>query len=95
MSDNPLDFLDNEQSEDVPPDQDDLNLMEVMKTRNGRAFIAYTLDSFGLWDDTYSSNANEHARFAGLRGAGIMLENRLKDVTPANYNLMMKEKYNG
>ena len=90
-----MDFLDDPQKEDQPTSQDDLDLETVMKTKAGRATMHHMLDMFGLWDDTYATNPHDHARIAGIRGAGKMLENKLKDVTPLQYNQMMKEKLDG
>lgn len=90
-----IDYLDEEDRKEPEPKQRDLDLQTVMKTKAGRATMCNLLDDFGLWTDTYSNNPHDHARFAGLRGAGIMLENNLKNVTPFEYKQMMKEKIDG
>lgn len=89
----PMDFLHSERVEPEPL-QEDLDIETVMKTKAGRATMVHIMDIFGTWTDTYASNPHDHARNAGLRGAGIVLENKLKYVCPLSYQQMMKEKFN-
>jgi len=67
----------------------------IMKNEDGRAFMWAYLQSCGVFENMFDKDPIQHSYKAGLRAAGLILENKLKTYDPHYYVVMIKENLNG
>lgn len=65
----------------------------IMKTEGGRRFMLRTLVGTGYFGNTFDLDPIKHAFNAGRRQTGITLVEELRDATPGEFELMLKEHY--
>lgn len=67
---------------------------EMMKSRSARNFLYRFMTDIGTFVDSFNPDPYIHARYAGQRAAGILLQQKLKQCVPELYNQMIKEQHN-
>jgi len=67
--------------------------VEMMRSRSARNFLYRFMSDVGTFVDSFNPDPYIHARYAGQRAAGIMLQQKLKQCAPEQYNQMIKEQH--
>ncbi|MCY1482363.1 hypothetical protein D9M68_159180 [compost metagenome] len=62
-----------------------------MGTRSGRRMAWYLLSQYGVFQEGFSSNALELARYSGRRSAGLQLMELIDTFAPGQYATMANE----
>ncbi len=71
-------------------DRENAQTIEVMSTPGGRAFMARLMAKTGLWELSYTGNAETNFR-EGRRSIGLHLYSEFTAVCPELYEAMMRE----
>lgn len=80
-------------------DKDDIHkiqtdeCIEMMRHRSSRNFLYRYMSDIGTFVDTFNPDSYIHARYAGMRAAGLQLQEKLKQCAPEEYKLMIKEQH--
>lgn len=74
---------------------EELVVQNIMKTEGGRDFMMKHLRRCGVFESIFNEDPIRHAKNAGLREAGLMLERDLKELAPAYYIKMIEENIDG
>ena len=67
--------------------------VEMMRSPSSRNFLYQHMADLGTFIDTFSSDPYIHARCAGMRAAGLTLQEKLKRCAPEEYKQMIKEQH--
>jgi hypothetical protein len=66
--------------------------IEMMRSRSARNFLYRHMQTISLDVDTFNPDPYIHARYAGMRAAGILLRETLKRCAPEEYKQMLREQ---
>jgi len=69
------------------------NCIQMMRSPQARSFIYQYLNSVNAFVDTFNPDPYIHARTAGMRAAGLVMTQMLKEYAPEEYNLMIREQH--
>ena len=67
--------------------------VEMMRNRSSRNFLYRHMSDIGTFVDPFNPDPYIHARYAGQRAAGLMLQEKLKQCAPEEYKQMIKEQH--
>lgn len=70
-------------------------IRNILKTENGRAFMYNCLQNCGTFDSSFNTDPQLTVFNEGRRSHGLWLVSELKEASPDNYYLMLKEHDNG
>jgi hypothetical protein len=65
----------------------------TMRSQSSRKFLYQHMVDLGTFIDTFNPDPYIHARRAGMRAAGITLQEKLKRCAPEEYKQMIKEQH--
>ena len=66
-------------------------IRELMKTENGRSFMARCLQNTLVNENIFHKDERLHVYNAGKRDHGLWLQRELKEAAPEFYLMMLKE----
>ena len=67
--------------------------IDMMRSRNSRNFLYQYMSDIGTFVDSFNPDSYIHARYAGMRAAGLQLQEQLKQYAPEEYKQMIKEQH--
>ena len=67
--------------------------VEMMRSSSSRNFLYHHMADLGTFVDTFNPDPYIHARCAGMRAAGLTLQEKLKRCAPEEYKRMIKEQH--
>ena len=70
---------------------DELAVINIMKTKDGRDWLYNKLQSCGVFESIFDNDTHKHAYNAGKRKVGVNLNRELKEYAPDNYMKMIEE----
>jgi len=81
--------------DDIPKkkkhDPEELVVQNMMKDEYGRRYIWKHLQNMGVFENMFDSDPIQHAYNAGVRSAGLQLDQDLRDYAPGAYVKMIQE----
>ena len=69
------------------------NCVAMMRMPQTRSFMYRHLEQLGTFVDTFNPDPYIHSRQSGVRAAGLMLVETLKQNAPEEYKLMIREQH--
>lgn len=68
-----------------------LVISTMMQHQGIRAFMFKQLSGCGVYESGFNKDTHQHSFNAGMRQAGLQLEQELKEAAPGDYLAMIKE----
>lgn len=84
-------YDDEKPSKDSKAPSEHLTIQNILRTESGRGFMYGHLQSCLIFENIFDQDPVKHAYNAGVRKAGLLLEQKLKDADPAGYLKMIGE----
>lgn len=72
-------------------DTDKLVMQNIMSRDEGREYMWKKLQSYGVFENIFNNDSIQHAYQSGRRAAGLELDADIREHTPAEYLMMIKE----
>jgi hypothetical protein len=82
-------------SDDPKGDARTLVIQNIMRDEGGRSFMMEQLQYTMVFTNAFDQDPNKHSYNAGLREAGLRLNQELRDAAPGDYLKMIKENIDG
>lgn len=79
----------NEETQKIQVDE----CVAMMRSRSARNFLYRYLTDIGTFVDTFNPDSYIHARYTGMRAAGLTLQEKLKQCAPEEFKQMIKEQH--